>query len=407
MRLDESAVPTLQVLSGTDLKKYPEMRWATAIDWSKIPQFLSGEWPKPRPECHFLGENVEADREWYRAAVSGKYVVFDVETVQFENKDYGGRVFQVGLYSPSGSPAIWDIDKYPDFEQSFVKIWRKIVQTKKVIAHNASFDVARIHENFGINVSEYSDLDDTILMHHLLWPELSHRLEFLESVYSVHKKAKHLGVGNYDYLIGDVVSTSEVYEGLLEEFESDPQSWELYITTLKPLLPVLIEFMQEGWPVDQDFVVACLSWMPQWMKYAQDIASAYCGFPVMLKSGPQMRALLMQVEDIFSSSKKMQGFATPKVLTPKGQVSLGKETLTALRSAFLAVDFREVLTPDTIQKRLEQGAHPLLEAAAMKESVRVNMTNYVTPALLPLEEENGEFYYTGQLHSGQGAPREY
>lgn len=274
----------------------------------------------------------------------------------------------------------------------------------RIIMHNAAFDIARLRDNFGISVWNYSDLVDTILMHHLLYPELPHRLEFIASTMSMHSKAKHLGVGNYNYLIGDLVCTAEAYEAMLEEFKRDPQSAVLYYNEYKPLLPVIIEFMGVGIPVNSDFVAECLDWMPGELSAAKTIAEAYCGYPISLESGPQLRVMLDEIEDVFNVAKKLTGISVPKMLTERGEISLDKETIAALRGSFLPVDYNEELTSEVVLARITNGAHPLLEAKALWGRVRVLMSNYIKPLLISLEGSEDNYTYQGQLHTGEGAP---
>ncbi len=394
-------LPTLLVCSAPDLKMNPEYALATRLDFRKVSRFLNGSWPKPWPKAYFLGEDRVADIVWYKTARTAKYLVFDVETEQLPSGEFTGKIIQVGLYPVGGSPAIWDSIIFPEF--NFTGLFRRLIQSVPMVAHNAPFDVGRIRDNFGISVWEYKDLNDTILMHALLWSEFPHGLEFLTSVYSQHPKAKHLGVGNYDYLVGDVVGESEAYEELLKEFAQDPASAALYYQEMKPLLPIIIEFMETGVPVNSNFVRECLDWIPQQMDVARRIAEAYCGYPVSLESGPQMRVLLDGIEDVFEAAKKVSGITVKKELTEKGELSLDKDTVSALRSSFLPVDYNEELDSDLALQRIEAGAHPLLEAKALWGRARILMSNYIKPLLLPLGEGAEGYSYEGELHVGEGS----
>lgn len=397
-------LPTLVTLSATDLKAEPEYSLATRLDWRKVPRYLEGSWPKPWPTPHFIGDDVKADNWWLRIALKSKYCVFDVETEKLPDGTYSGKIIQVGLYPCGGTPAIWDRVLHPKF--SFVQFFEQLITRLPMVAHNTPFDVGRIRDNFGISVWKYVDLHDTILMHHILWPEFPHGLEFLQSLHSEHPKAKHLGVGNYDYLVGDVVGTAESYEAMLVEFANDPASAKLYYEELKPLMPIIIEYMQHGVPVNSDFVAECLSWIPQQMACAKRIAEAYCGYPVSLESGPQLRVLLDDIEDIFSMAKKLTGISVKKELTPAGELSLDKDTVSALRSAFLPIDFNEELDSALALSRIANGAHPLLEAKALWGRARILMSNYIKPTLIPLTEgEDGRLYYEGSLFVGEGSPQ--
>ena len=397
-------LPAFVVLSDTDLKAYPEYALATRLDWRKIPRFLEGAWPSPWPKVLFLGDDPKADAWWLRQAKRAECVVFDVETEQLPTGEFTGRIIQVGLYPKGGQPAVWDRVIFPDYD--FTNTFRCLLD-KPLIAHNTPFDVARIAENFGVTVWEYRDLHDTILMHHLLWAEFPHGLEFLTSVYSQHPKAKHLGVGNLDYLVGDIVGTMEAFEALSDELDKHPGSKRLYYQELKPLLPILVEFMATGVPVDRDFVTQSLDWIPQQMAAAKAIGDTYCGYPVSLESGAQLRVLLDDIEDVFEAAKKELGHSVKRQLTPKGELSFDKDTVNELRSAFLPVDFNEELDADLAMERIAQGAHPLLEAKALWIRARILLSNYIKPLLVPLEQGEHGWEHTLSLHVGEGAPRRY
>ncbi len=401
MNFLDMELPAFVTLSQTDIKITPEFSLAVKLDWRKVPAILAGTYPLPTPKPVMLGESVKADSWWLRHTLKDRYCTFDVETVRLDSGEYSGEIFQVGLFAPNGTPAIWDRRDYPGFD--FPTFFRTIITSIPVIAHNTSFDVARIRDNFGISVWEYKELHDTILMHALLYSEFPHRLEFLASIYSELEKLKQLGVGNIDYLVGDIVSTSESYEGMQVEFASDPASAKLYYEEMMPLLRIVIHFMGKGVPVNSDFVAECLEWIPAQLEAAQRIADAYAGYPVSIESGPQMRVLLDTVEDVFGAAKKLVDSPIKRELTPAGELSLSKETVTALRDAFLATPFNEQLTEESVIQRITDGAHPLLEAKALWQSTRVLLSNYLKPLLIPLEKVGDDFLYNGKDHVGGGS----
>lgn len=393
----------LLVLDDNDLNTYPEYSLATKKDWRRVPEFLNGEWPQKFPSAHFLGEDIKADREWYKGLLQSPYVVFDVETEQLPDKRYSGRIIQVGLYGRSGAPAIWDRLVYPDFP--FVKLYEHLIQAKTMVAHNTPFDVARIHDNFGVHWSKYKKLEDTIIMHHLLWAEHPHRLEFVSSIYSNLPKVKHLGVGNYDYLIGDIVCTADAFDGMTIEMDQDPRTKELYYNCLMRLEPIIMEFCHRGIPVNHEFVKDFLSRIPHQLEKARQMAALYCGYDISLESGSQLKIILDEIEDVFTVAKKLTGVTIKKKYTEKGELSLDKDTLTSLREAWLPIDFNEESDEVLMLSRIALGGHPLLEAKALWNSCRVNLSNYIKPLLVPLTEIDGEFYYESTLHVGGGSPQ--
>jgi hypothetical protein len=256
--------------------------------------------------------------------------------------------------------------------------------------------------NFGVPIDAYKELHDTISMHHILWAEFPHNLEFIQSVYSRYPKAKHLGVGDYGYLVGDVVGTGEVYETLLDELSKDKASWKLYDFELQPLQPRIMRTMEHGFAVDADFLEESLEWLPTHTAHAEALAEAYCGFPISLNSAPKLRIILEEVEDIYGEAKKRAGHTIPKKITEGGETSFDKDSVDALRQVWLPIDQDQELTPELVEERIAQGAHPLLEAKALHGKARVYLANYIKPLLIPLEEVDGEYHYKGNLHVGDG-----
>jgi len=425
MNFFETELPVLQTMSDSDLRAQPEFSMPVCLDWRKVGKFIDGTWPTPWPKVMFLGDEPGLstfDMAWLNKALTAEYVVFDVETVQVGwNPDrWSKEVFQVGLYPKDQQPVIWDKNEAPLFQETFVEMFRALAANVPMVAHNAQFDVGRVRFNYGVEVQDYTELHCTICMHHILYPEYPHNLEFVASIHSVHPKAKHLGVGDHDYLVGDVVATAEAHDAFMAEFKRNPASYKLYRRTLQRLLPITIRTMQHGFPVDPEFVEDSLKWIPQHVKYAEELAAAYAGFDISLSSAPQMCAYFDGVEDIYELAKKAGGVTIRRKLTDKGALSFDKDTVNELRKAFVPLDHNEDLTPELIAQRLEEGAHPMLEAKALHGKAKVYLASYVKPLLIPLivaDDTTADtlgllepgFYYDDEstpLHCGKGSPEE-
>lgn len=108
-------------------------------------------------------------------------------------------------------------------------LWRtldSVLKGKKIIGQNFfNFD-ALFFEALGFSIS-LDRVQDTLLRHHILWPELSHKLQFLTRQYTRepfykddghHWSIKHMDkLRRYNCL--DVCVTMEVYEAQEEEFK--------------------------------------------------------------------------------------------------------------------------------------------------------------------------------------------
>jgi DNA polymerase I-like protein with 3'-5' exonuclease and polymerase domains len=120
--------------------------------------------------------------------------------------------------------------------EQFVNILRELqwlFLNKIIIGQNFfSFDLNFLEAFFGFQF-DLTKIRDTKLRHHILWPELPHKLQFLCKQYTRQSYYKDEGKGfsprskvalldflRYGAL--DVVVTAEVYEGQEEEFKQRP-----------------------------------------------------------------------------------------------------------------------------------------------------------------------------------------
>ena len=86
-----------------------------------------------------------------------------------------------------------------------------------------------VFESLGFNIS-LEKVQDTLLRHHILWPELSHKLQFMTRQYTREPYYKDEGHGwsvkymdrlrRYNCL--DVCVTYEIYEAQEQEFKERP-----------------------------------------------------------------------------------------------------------------------------------------------------------------------------------------
>jgi hypothetical protein len=385
-------LPQMLICSPEDLRDFPEYSLATRMDWSKVARLIRAEWPAPPPAYHLLGADRRADVAWWQSTRESDYWVFDVETEQLDDGTYTGYIIQVGLGPAGAPPAIWDRLKYPDF--NFAGLWGSVIASKPVVAHNAKYDVSRVFENFGIPLTAYVQVEDTMLMHHTLYTEFPQNLNYCISLLSDYNRMKHLGVGSYDYLLGDIIGCNDVYLALKSSLERDPCG-HVYFDTVRPLLREVIAWEQRGSLIDQSFVLECLAKFPEQRAEAARIAEAYAGFPISLDSPQLIRTFLTEVEDIYAEAKKKQGFAIKKKMTDKGEISFDKDSLAELRTAWAPVPFKEQISIESVHERITyEGAHPLLEAMALHGANRVAMRSYLKPLLIPLQGSESEGWTT-------------
>lgn len=132
MNFLEMTLPTLVILSQTDVKAQPEYALASKLDFKKVGLFLDGTWPVSFPEFHLLGESPKGDAWWWKIAKRAKYVVVDVETERLPKEvyapEYSGKIIQIGLYPAGGVPCIWDRIIFPDYETTFLANFKELIK---------------------------------------------------------------------------------------------------------------------------------------------------------------------------------------------------------------------------------------------------------------------------------------
>ena len=138
-----------------------------------------------------------------------------------------------------------------------VRIWRlvdEILRSKRQIGQNyTSFDAHWLyHLGFNINCAL---VDDTRVRHNLLWPELSHKLEFMVAQYTREPYYKDEGRGwsprdgkaqLMRYNCKDTTTTYEVYNEQEKEFNDNPQLKRFYLEHEKPLASNFFEIEKRG-----------------------------------------------------------------------------------------------------------------------------------------------------------------
>jgi hypothetical protein len=144
------------------------------------------------------------------------------------------------MYKPRpGYPLLLGLADSPSFGISFklfrdsqsetVKLWRELYELfQNVITIGQNFlnyDV--FYENaLGFNIP-LDKIQDTLIRHHILWPELPHKLQFLTRQYTrepyYKDEGQHYGLKAMDryrrYNTLDACVTYEVWNGQEEEFK--------------------------------------------------------------------------------------------------------------------------------------------------------------------------------------------
>jgi DNA polymerase I-like protein with 3'-5' exonuclease and polymerase domains len=379
----------LYTLSPQQLAGTPIYGRVVKMDCHRAKLFLNGSYPAPIPEL----------KEWHgiydsESFNNAPFVVIDTEynyTNEMERpQDRAIQLTLIGLYGP-GTPVLQaDWPRLTSFERfEFIDWLRKLISKQVIVFQNTLADIAVLDKFCGIDFSEYKETHDTMYAHACLWAELPHNLEFLASVYGKHQKLKHLSRENpLLYNAGDVLETANTWVALEKELRQDVKSKNVYENYLLPLRNIIYESENRGIRVQTNRVMEVKETLEKRTKAAIEIAQAYVGYPINLNSSDQV------IQALLADGVKLR--------STKADVLVDK------RNSFLAVESNEDLNEVKMFERIDEGAHPLLEARAsfiqadkqlsayINPLFRVNGTiqERVYPHFLPTAQDNGRWSTT-------------
>jgi DNA polymerase I len=195
-------------------------------------------------------------------------------------------------------------------------IWRRLdrlFRTRGIIGQNIQFDLTRL-ERYGFRFPRIEF--DTMLAHHLLYPEFDHDLGFITSIYTDEPYYKNeINTDRWPYNCKDAACTFEAYEGLLKELKQTNQ-YDYYKEHVLSLIRPVMQMQDEGFVIDKPALHATRHRLELERDYLQLLLEKEVGFPINVRSGPDLRRLLY--EDLRLPVKKR---------TKKGQAPATDEEL--------------------------------------------------------------------------------
>jgi len=165
---------------------------------------------------------------------SAQMLSIDIETVYPKSESaflpHPGYPITIGIASNPNLGLSFNLFRNKPYENRI--LWRELaalLDGKAILGQNFfNFD-ALFLESLGFSIT-LSKVQDTLLRHHILWPELSHKLQFMTRQYTRepyykdeghHWSIKHMDrLRRYNCL--DVCVTYEIYEAQEEEFKQKP-----------------------------------------------------------------------------------------------------------------------------------------------------------------------------------------
>jgi DNA polymerase I-like protein with 3'-5' exonuclease and polymerase domains len=327
----------------------PEMQNAYYNAVGKINKIISGEVVQPAKVVALAIDNEDEAYAYLSEAVKYDVIAMDTETDALYPRD--GRLLGISISFNRFEGAYISADAIDDRCET---ILQTIASTKKVVFHNAKFDINFLR--FYLKL-KFVDIEDTMLMHYLLDENNPHGLKELTMKYTPslgdyeqelvkwkqdYCKVNKVKVGDFNYgLIPweviskyaayDTIATLELYHKFLPYMKEDPNLSKVYWNILLPATLVLSQVEDNGVPFNKDALLeASEELSKRILKYESDIYS----FPEVLErekatsqkfnvNSPQ------QVRDILFSPAYF-GLQPSGKLTGTGALSTDAEVLQEL-----------------------------------------------------------------------------
>lgn len=274
-----SVLPTYHVAY---LFRNPWDKPVARADWNKVQRILQGKWPEPFPLIERIAPTL-----WPNTSA------YDTEFYDVDEEGLGGtRLIRWSLAtrSPIGVPRVWVVEAgYQDFI--------KTPPAPRIYFHNVEADIAHLRNLIGNEARV--EIEDTMFIHAILWPDLGHKLDEVGSVYARTNRWKHLVHSNpVVYSGGDALGTYDSAMLLKAELERDPRSRFIYEHLTLPLVPIIQKAHTRGARIHQERARIALEELDRMQADLQEKAEAYTGYPISLGSSDQVGCWLYDIEQV-------------------------------------------------------------------------------------------------------------
>lgn len=360
-------VPVFGTYHPVFMMHQPRMTIPVMMDWKKIRSILHGHYPVPVPDRNIVSKPIDAVPD------GTAYVVIDTEY----NPGYDLTLLGIGYYPERGKETVPPLygEQIPvsimDYEETKERL-HHLITTYPVVGHNILADVMALEVKFGFSPFIYKQKHCTMQAHALLQSEWKHDLGFVESMHSPHPRMKHLAGDNHLlYNWGDVLTCGYAFQDLMRELDRDTGSKNVYDNQNIPLIDIRFKAKRMGLCLDREFLAETSRTLTERITVAAESAQAYCGFPINVGSDQQFATWLQSVEGM-------------KLKKKKGKIheSTDKDVVSELRRKFYDFDpdeEKDGITPEILDRNIESGGHPLLEARAMYQSATSLYDSYIKP----------------------------
>lgn len=270
-----------------------------------------------------------------------------------------------------------------------------LVRRVPAVYHNACADLKIMRRHgFDVNPATHAEIDDTMLAHAVLHPEEAHTLEHLNAELRILPPYKDLAaVAPVEYNAADIFATWRAWALLQQEFARDPAAEYVYRElSVAYLRELQIEQEETGIRVAADVARDLLREYTARVRQADMLALASAGWPINLRSSPQMKTWLYAVEDLPVQHKwAPQGAARP--------VTVDKDAISALRQ-YCGTEWDPADSPslESAREAIAAGGHPILEARYLGMSAQQAVSHYILPCFNADRSVRERIYPETRIH---------
>jgi DNA polymerase I len=251
-------------------------------------------------------EGLEAIQNWIKLLEQQALVAFDTETTDLDPH----QAELVGIsFSWQKHKAFWiPLDKGPGYTAQVLALLKPFflnAQTTK-IGQNIKYDML-VLKNHGIELK--GKLEDTMIAHYLLEPELRHNMDYLAETYLKYqpvsittligkKGPKQKSMKEVDplqlaeYAAEDADVTFQLYEKIVGELRKDGKLAHLYDELEMPLVYVLTDMEHQGITLDTSILENQSRDLTEKILSLENHIFAHCGTPFNLASPKQVGEIL-------------------------------------------------------------------------------------------------------------------
>jgi len=202
------------------------------------------------PKYRLITNPREMDTFFEHVSKRSGVCAFDIETTRV-----GGdmiRCIGFAVDEKYGLVVNFEDPSIPHLEiMHVIRKWMMSGQIKWVGQNAYNFDIPYIRKTWGFELKGY--YADTMVMHHVLYPEFPHDLASISSFYSTIPYWKDTSEENlYKYNAFDVCATFSAWSGMDQELEKSGLR-DLYYSYYQPLLSPLTHITIQGMKIDKEY----------------------------------------------------------------------------------------------------------------------------------------------------------